>query len=79
MKITTEWKDVTTEGVNIGVRITRERPEKAEDGTDPVGDIIADVYDTMEIFGILKALKESNEKAFNEAMERFIEEELTNE
>lgn len=79
MKITTEWKDINTMGVNIGVRITKERPEKAEDGTDPIGDIIADVYDTMEIVSILKALKESNEKAFNKAMERFIEEELANE
>lgn len=76
MKITTVWNDVTTKGVNIGVRITRERPEKAEDGTDPIGDMIADVYDTMEIVSILKAIKESNENAFNKAMERFIEEEL---
>ena len=79
MKITTEWNDVTTEGVNIGVRIHRERPEKSEDGTDPIGDLIADVYDTMEIVSILKALKDSNVKAFNKAMEHFITEELKNE
>lgn len=79
MTITTEWHDITTEGVNIGVHIKRERPEKAEDGTDPLGDIIADVYDTLEIVSILNALKDSNKRAFNKAMERFIEEDLKNE
>lgn len=76
MKIITEWNDITTEGVNIGVRIKKERPEKSEDGTDFIGDIIADVHDTMEIVSILKALKDFNENAFNKAMECFIEEEL---
>lgn len=79
MTITTEWKDMTTEGVNIGVHIQRERPDKSEDGTDPIGDLIADVYDTMEIVSILNALKDSNKSAFNKAMEHFIEEELKNE
>ena len=79
MTITTEWKDATMEGVNIGVRIKRERPAKIEDGTDFIGNMLADIYDTMEITSILRALKDSNEKAFNMAMESFIEEELAEE
>lgn len=78
MTITTEWKDVTTEGVSIGVRIKKDRPKKGEDDTGIIDNILADLYDTMEIASILRALKDSNEEAFNMAMECFIEEELKN-
>lgn len=72
MTITTEWNDITTEGVRIGVSIKKSQHQKIEEGYE----FLADLYDTMEIASILRALKDCNEKAFNMAMERFIEEEL---
>jgi hypothetical protein len=77
MTITTELCGVTKKGTNIGVRIKRERPERPEGIPEILDNIVGDLYETMEIVSILKALKDSNEKAFNIAMEHFIEEELS--
>lgn len=79
MIIETELNDVTETGANIGVHIKRERPEKAEDIPEILNNIFGDVYETMEMVSILKALKDCNEMAFKCAMEHFIEEELLNE
>lgn len=78
MTITTNLEDVTTTGAKIGVHIHRERPEKAEGIPEILDNIVGDLYETMEIVSILRALKDCNEKAFNTAMEHFIEEELSN-
>lgn len=77
MTIKTELCDVTEKGANIGVHIKKERPEKLEGIPDILDNIFGDLYETMEIVSILTALKDSNEKAFNAAMEHFIEEELS--
>ena len=76
MRITTKLKGVTREGVKIHVNIHKEQPEKVEGIPDILDEVFNDVYMTMEIVGILNALKDCNENAFNKAMERFIEEEL---
>lgn len=78
MTITTKLEDVTTEGAKIGVHIKKERLKKAEGIPDMIENIVGDLYDTMEIVSILRALKDYNEGAFNLAMEHFIEEELKN-
>ena len=78
MTITTKLEDVTTEGTKIGVHIHRERPERPEGIPEILDNIVGDLYESMEIISILRALKESNEIAFNSAMEHFIEEELNN-
>lgn len=57
----------------VGVHIEG-RKSKANGMIDHIFD---GVINTMEISGILKALKEYDEIAFNIAMERFIEEELS--
>lgn len=77
MTIKTELCGVTEKGANIGVRIKKERPEKLEGIPEILDNVFSDLYETMEIVSILKALKDSNEKAFNVAMEHFIEEELS--
>lgn len=77
MTITTKLEDITTKGVNIGVHIHKEKPHKVEGIPEALGDMFADVYESMEIRSILKALKDENEMAFNHAMEVFIEGELT--
>lgn len=74
MTITTEWRDATMEGVDVGVRIKKERPN-IEEGT-PIGGILAEMYDFIEILSILRALKDNSETAFNKAMDSFIQEEL---
>lgn len=77
MTITTKLEDITTKGVNIGVHIHEEKPHKVEGIPDSLGDMFADIYESMEILSILKALKDKNEIAFSHAMEIFIEGELT--
>jgi hypothetical protein len=77
MKIETILEDVTTKGAKIGVHIHKAKLEKPEDMPEILVNIVGDLYDTMEIISILKALKDYNEKAFNMAMEHFIEEELS--
>lgn len=76
MTITTNLEDVTTKGTKIGVHIQRAKFETPEDMPEVLDNIVSDLYETMEIVSILKALKDCNEKAFNTAMEHFIEEEL---
>lgn len=76
MTITTKLEDVTTEGAKIGVHIKKKQLEKPEGIPEMLDCIVSDLYETMEIVSILRALKDYNEKAFNMAMEHFIEEEL---
>lgn len=77
MTITTKLEDVTTKGAKIGVHIKTERPKRAEDVPEMLSNVVDDLYHTMEIVSILRALKDYNEKAFSMAMEHFIEEELS--
>lgn len=76
MTITTKLEDVTIKGAKIGVHIKTERPKRAEDVPEIVSNVVDDLYHTMEIVSILRALKDYNEIAFNSAMEHFIEEEI---
>lgn len=71
MKIETRIEDVRKEGASISVKI---RP----DNMDSIPDILQGGFIAMNIVSILRALKDYNEKAFNIAMENFIEEELKN-
>lgn len=53
-----------------GVHIERNSPDIP---------VLTDVYEAIEIASILRALRDCNKMAFNAAMEKFIEEELSNE
>lgn len=77
MKIWTEIEEVDGTQTKVGVHIERTERPKLKDIPDFMNFIMSDLIDTMEISSILKALHESNEKAFNVAMEHFIEEELS--
>ena len=75
MKIWTELESVNDSGLTkVGVHIESQKSE-----CDGIIDTMIDgVITTMEIVGILRALKDYDNKAFNLAMQHFIEEELTN-
>lgn len=75
MKIWTELESVNDSGLTkVGVHIENKKSE----GDGIIDQILDGVVTTMEIVGILRALKEYDNKAFNVAMEHFIEEELSN-
>lgn len=76
MKITTKIEEVNGSMMKVGVHIEKEKRPQLEELPEILNNIMDDLIETMEISSILRALKESNEKAFNVAMEHFIEEEL---
>ncbi len=76
MIITTTLDEVNRERAQIGVSIKGERRKIKDGAPDLLNDIVGDMFETMEISSILKALKDYNESAFNMAMEHFIEKEL---
>ena len=47
--------------------------------TAPDVPILSDLYEAIEIASILRGLRDCNKIAFNAAMEKFVEEELSNE
>ena len=77
MKITTKIEEVDGIMTKLGVHIEKEKRPQIEEFPEMLNNIMDDLIETMEISSILRALKESNEKAFNVAMEHFIEEELS--
>ena len=73
MKIWTELEHINDSGkAKVGVHV--ESKKRDADGIIDHG--LDGVVSTMEIIGILNALKEYDNVAFNIAMERLIEEEL---
>lgn len=72
MRIETKVNDITKEGVEIAVHM---RFNKMSD----VPEFIRNEIISADILAILRALKGKEEKAFMDAMEHFIEEELSNE
>ena len=72
MKIETKLNDITKEGMEITVHI---RYNKMAD----VPEFIRNEIIAADILAILRALKGKEEKAFIDAMDNFIEEELSNE
>lgn len=76
MRITTKIEEIEGSRTKVGVHIEKEKRPQLEELPEFFNNFMDDLIETMEISSILRALKESNEKAFNVAMEHFIEEEL---
>lgn len=73
MKIWTELEPIKGSGqTKVGVHIEANK----RDADNIIDHILDGAVATMEIVGILNALKEYDKVAFNVAMEHFIEEEL---
>ena len=73
MKIWTELESMKNSGeTKIGAHIE----SRKRDSDNIIDHVLDGAMATMEIIGILRALKEYDKIAFNVAMENFIEEEL---
>lgn len=71
MIINCKIEDIDDNGAaKCGVHIERNSPDIP---------VLSDLYESIEIASILRALRDCNKMAFNVAMEKFVEEELSNE
>ena len=70
MRIACNIKDIKGGNANCEVEIKSNHYDNA---------FLTDFYEAMQYASILRGMRDHNKKAFNAAMEHFIEEELSNE